>query len=135
MNTFAGEEYLYIESSADDEVFHEEVILELKFALGDKGRVFIPWTVASRGGVSVSTFNQVLVALGSAGAFSAIYQLVSSFLNRNKDREVTLERQGVRIVLKGHSFLEEQELVRLLFASHEGNVAPGPDATAMAKAE
>ncbi len=121
MNTFAGEEYLYIESSADDEVFHEEVILELKFALGDKGRVFIPWTVASRGGVSVS--------------FSAIYQLVSSFLNRNKDREVTLERQGVRIVLKGHSFLEEQELVRLLFASHEGNVAPGPDATAMAKAE
>jgi hypothetical protein len=59
---------------------------------------------------------EVIVALGSAGVFTAIFQTLSSVLLRNKDREltVTIPSQGKAITLKGHDLHEEKELLRLL---------------------
>ncbi len=62
-------------------------------------------------------FAELIVALGSAGVFTALYELISRTLARSKDRELTVERDGkggVSITLKGHAVAEERELVRQL---------------------
>jgi hypothetical protein len=53
----------------------------------------------------------ILVALGSAGAFTALYQVIASLLAKNKDRELTIERKGLKLTLKGHSLPEEKALL------------------------
>lgn len=47
--------------------------------------------------------TEIVVVLGSAGAFTALYQVLGKFLDRHKDREVVIERNGVKISLKAHS--------------------------------
>lgn len=56
--------------------------------------------------------TEVIVALGSAGVFSALYQSISSYLMRNQNRELTLEKGKVKITIKGHSLPEEMELLK-----------------------
>jgi hypothetical protein len=53
----------------------------------------------------------VVVALSSAGVFTALYQVICKVLERNKDREVTIERKGVRVTLKGCSIPHVKELL------------------------
>ena len=57
---------------------------------------------------------EIIVALGSAGAFTALYQIISKLLERHKDREIKIERAGCSISLKAHGFTEEKELLKLL---------------------
>ena len=57
---------------------------------------------------------EVIVALGSAGVFSALFRTVSSFLQRNTGHEVTMSRGDVSITLKAHTLSEERELLGLL---------------------
>jgi hypothetical protein len=58
--------------------------------------------------------NEIIIALGSAGAFTALYQVISQFLLKNKDREITIERKGLKLTLKGHNLLEEKALLEQL---------------------
>lgn len=73
------------------------------------GNIFYP--SRTRGGLPIT---EVVIALSSAGAFTAIYQVICKFLERNKDREITLERGKVKVTVKGHSLPEEKELLDAL---------------------
>lgn len=55
--------------------------------------------------------SEVVLALGSAGAFTAFYNIVSTLLSTNKNREITIKYNGSSISIKGHSVPEEQELL------------------------
>lgn len=57
---------------------------------------------------------EVIVALGSAGIFTAVYQTIASYLTRNQSRELTLTKGKVTITIKGHSLPEETELLKKL---------------------
>jgi hypothetical protein len=58
--------------------------------------------------------TEVIVALGSAGVFTALYQTITSYLARNKDREITLQKGKTKITIKGHSVPDEIELMQLM---------------------
>lgn len=58
--------------------------------------------------------TEFLVALGSAGAFTAVYKIICKYLERHKDRELTLEKDNVKVTLKGHSLPEERALMKEL---------------------
>ncbi|MCD4811489.1 hypothetical protein K8R14_02685 [bacterium] len=62
----------------------------------------------------VSLTPEIIIALGSAGAFTALYQIISKFFEKNKDREITIEHEGTKITIKGHSLPEEKELFKKL---------------------
>jgi hypothetical protein len=57
---------------------------------------------------------EVLLALGSAGAFTVFYQTIAAYLKRDEGRELTLEKGDVRITLKGRNLPEELALIRKL---------------------
>ncbi len=57
----------------------------------------------------------LVLTLGSAGAFTAVYQVLVKFLERNKDREITLQRGDTKITIRGHSLHEERALIRELY--------------------
>ena len=60
---------------------------------------------------------EMIVALGSAGVFTAVLQTIQQFLYKNKEREITLEREGkkvTKISIKGHGLSEEKELLKEL---------------------
>jgi len=57
----------------------------------------------------------IIVALGSAGAFTALYHALGKFLKRNKDKTLVLMRGNQKAIIKGHSRRDENELVSKLF--------------------
>ena len=57
---------------------------------------------------------EVIIALGSAGIFTTIYQTIVSYLTRNQNRELTLTKGKVTITIKGHSLPEETVLLKKL---------------------
>jgi hypothetical protein len=58
----------------------------------------------------------VAFAYGALGQIAvAIVQYLTKYLNRNKDRELTIERGEIKLTLKGRSLPEEKELLRMLF--------------------
>jgi hypothetical protein len=54
---------------------------------------------------------EVIVTLGSAGAFTAVYKVISKLLDRNKDREVTMKRGEMEVCVKGYNLPETNELL------------------------
>lgn len=58
-----------------------------------------------------TNLTTVIATLGSAGVFTAFFQILTRLLQNNKDRELLIERKGAKIVLKGHSLPEEKELI------------------------
>jgi hypothetical protein len=57
---------------------------------------------------------EIIIALGSVGAFTAIYQLLSSYVQRHSGKELSLEKNGTKISLKGHSQPEAMDIIRQL---------------------
>lgn len=57
---------------------------------------------------------EIIVALGSAGIFTAVYQTIASYLTRNQSRELTLTKGKITLTIKGHSLPEETELLKKL---------------------
>ena len=55
----------------------------------------------------------------SAGALAAsiqsLFQCIGNYLSRNSSREITIEKEGVKLTLKGRSVAEEKEFIELLF--------------------
>ncbi len=57
---------------------------------------------------------EMMVALTSAGAFTTFYQVICKLLEKNKYREITIQRKGTRVSIKGHTLPEERELLEKL---------------------
>jgi hypothetical protein len=57
---------------------------------------------------------EVIIALGSAGVFTAVYETIKSYLERNQSRELTLAKGEVSVTIKGHTMPQERELLKLL---------------------
>jgi hypothetical protein len=51
--------------------------------------------------------TDVVVALGSAGIFTAIYKVITTFIDRNKSRSVSLSVGNKKITITGHNMPEE----------------------------
>lgn len=73
------------------------------------GEIYFP--NATRGDIPI---KEIIIAVGSAGVFSGLYQTISQFLTRHKERELSLERDKTKLVLKGHSLSEEKEILKKL---------------------
>ena len=58
--------------------------------------------------------KDMLVILGSVGAFSALWKIICTYLERNKNRELTIEREGRKVGIKGHNLPEEESLMSRL---------------------
>jgi len=56
--------------------------------------------------------GEIIVAIGSAGAFQALYQVICKVLEKNKDREIIVVRKDKQITIKGHSLPEEKDIIR-----------------------
>jgi hypothetical protein len=95
-------------SMEDDEALQSEVEQAFEAA----GIEIQPGVLRTRGIPSPTDIATIIVALGSAGAFTTLYQTIVKLLEKNKDREVTIEGAGTKICLKGHSFPEEMELLQ-----------------------
>ncbi|SRR5258708_9078624 len=106
--------FLRIVCSGNMDDFYEEFLLNLQFALGTNGRVYEALDDRGRDASVLVLIKDIIIALGSAGAFSTVYQVVSMYLTRSKDRELTLERKDIKITIKGHRLPEERELAQLL---------------------
>jgi|CXWL01.1.fsa_nt_gi hypothetical protein len=59
--------------------------------------------------------HAMIIALSSTGAFTALYQIVAKVMERNKDREISLEYAGAKIVIKGHSLPDERKFIQQFF--------------------
>ncbi len=46
---------------------------------------------------------------------TAIYQSINKYLERDASRELTIEKDGRKITIKGHSILEQSELLEMLY--------------------
>jgi hypothetical protein len=57
---------------------------------------------------------EIIVALGSAGAFSGLYQIIGKLLEKNKGWEVTIESERGKITIKGPTLPEVKELLEQL---------------------
>ena len=127
--------YVQLSGSCDDIHFTDEVLVDLVLFLGRDGQLFVPWIERTREANVIAQVHQILVALGSAGAFTAVYRVITAYLSRHKDREVTLECGDRRIVMKGHSYAEEAEIARLLLPDGglKSEAAPSKAGTEIAK--
>lgn len=56
----------------------------------------------------------IIIALGSAGAFTALYQVINKLLDKNKGRTVKIERGKTKVSLTGYSLPEVKELMEQL---------------------
>ena len=56
----------------------------------------------------------IIVTLGSAGAFTALYRVISKLLEKDKNCEVMIKRGETEICLKGYGLPKTNELLEQL---------------------
>lgn len=100
----------------------ETMAVEVERAIDEAGTE-VRRSLRTRGGFP----TEIVVALGSAGAFTALYQIISNILEKDKNRELTIERDGNKITLKGHTLPEEKQLLRELAPDLIGRTVLLPD--------
>lgn len=54
----------------------------------------------------------IILTLGSAGAFTALYQIICKLFEKNKDRKLVIKYKGGEIEITGHSLPEELSLLQ-----------------------
>jgi hypothetical protein len=109
--------------TVDNEVQSEEIVSELERA----GLSVQRGAIRTRGAAAAI---DVLVALGSAGVLTIVYQCLTVWCARHEDRELTLEFKGRKITMKGHSPPEQMDVLRqlapeFLESASEGSQRPG----------
>ena len=67
--------------------------------------------------------TEIIVALGSAGVFTAFCQLICKIIEKNLDKEITIERGDVKVIIKGHSLSEEKSFLSQI-AKDFSKIAP-----------
>ena len=70
---------------------------------------------------------EIIVTLGSAGAFTALYKVLSKLLNTNKSRQITIQHKESSISITGHSIMEEKELIKLIAPHLLDEKGAGPE--------
>jgi hypothetical protein len=58
---------------------------------------------------AILALTDVVVVLRSAGAFTALYKVITAFIDRNKGRSVSLSVGNKKITITGHNMPEELE--------------------------
>ncbi|MBU1165207.1 hypothetical protein KKA15_06655 [Patescibacteria group bacterium] len=62
---------------------------------------------------------EIIVTLGSAGAFSALYKIICDLLKRHNSKVIILEMNDTKVTLVAHSLKEEKEILEELNMLHE----------------
>lgn len=62
----------------------------------------------------IEPLQGIIVTLGSAGVFTVVYQILKAYLERNRTKEVTIERNGVKLRIKSHNFPEEKRVLEMV---------------------
>jgi hypothetical protein len=57
---------------------------------------------------------ELVLALSSAGTFTALYQVICKLIEKNKDREIMIRRGDTQVIIKGHKISEENQLLQEL---------------------
>lgn len=100
---------------------YRQFLKELGWQLNPNGGVYEkllmpPGPETGGGGDGLGEILITIVASGAVGsALTTLYNALNSYLSKDNSRELTLEREGKRITIKGHSLPEEKELIRELF--------------------
>lgn len=61
----------------------------------------------------------IIIALGSAGAFSTVYQIFAKLLDKDKGRAVTIETKNTKISVTGFSLSQVKEFLEHLAEQFE----------------
>lgn len=61
------------------------------------------------------TGAEIMIALGSAGAFTAAYQIIKAFLDRHQNTEVSVQQGDRHASFKGYSAPDARTLLRETF--------------------
>lgn len=112
---------------AHEATYEEEI--EFRNFIDDLASCLTPETTASPaygGGPGGTTTIEMLILFVSGGVFTAtinaIYNLLQTYLQRYQSRELTFERDGNKITIKGQSPEEEMKWLRELFPEALQNV-------------
>jgi hypothetical protein len=62
----------------------------------------------------VAGVSEIIVTLGSAGIFTAFYKVLLKVLDKNKNRQITIQNKETSISITGHSLPEEKELLKMI---------------------
>ena len=54
----------------------------------------------------------IIVALGSVGAFTSLYKIICNFFIKDKDRKLIIKHKGGEIEIVGHSLPDEMALLQ-----------------------
>jgi hypothetical protein len=87
-----------------------ELMKELTDSLESKG-LKTKQAVGLRNELAVS---EIIIAISSAGAFTAIYQIIASILKKNEKRKITFKTKKTTISIEGHNISEEESLLKIL---------------------
>jgi hypothetical protein len=68
--------------------------------------------------------SEIIIALGSAGVFSAFFQVLSTVLTRNKTRLLKITRGTCSLTISGHTLPEELELLSQLVPEFRQEASP-----------
>jgi hypothetical protein len=107
-----------IKSESNHKLYLEsELVQEMTMRVQDAGgKIYHEFVLSAKEKLNLGWVppTEVIIGLGSAGVFTALYQTISSYLTRNQNRELTLEKGNIKITIKGHSLPEETELLKKL---------------------
>ena len=93
----------------DNDVLANEAIEAIK-----ESGIKIQLPRRNRGSISPEAI-QVIIALGSAGAFTALYQVIGTLLERNKGWEIQIENKNEKkVTIKGPTLVGVKELLQHL---------------------
>jgi len=90
---------------------NDELPKELELAIKETDIDIVSIDQSHRGAIA---FVDIVVALGSAGAFTALYQIICKLMEKDKDRELTIESDKKKVTLKGFKLPEAKELLKML---------------------
>ena len=100
-----------------DDSWQSEVITPLSNLPGVE--LYVPADMRYRS-QTLGTAKEIIIALSSAGAFTAFFQFLRSYLERDKHRELTLQRDKIKLTIKGHSHNSEAEVLEQLIGVSNG---------------
>ena len=76
--------------------------------------ITVPKSIEQKCSVDYETGSFIInmvVALGSAGAFTAVYKIICKWFDRNKNRKLIIGTPDIHITIEGHSIPEQRELL------------------------
>ena len=101
-------EQIFLKIRSDDPTLPDFISAKL----GNRGIVYVPF---SRFRQTLSDDNiDILLALDSENVISGLHRILSGFIESRSGRELTLERENVKLTLKASSMPEENDFVRQL---------------------